>query len=207
MDQLIQSKIDEKMQLGYRAFDAGKPLGAGGPWHQVWAMVASLMRDGSYRTIEELDSDFHGRQSVANWASDFVQDMLRVGKGRTANWPDIIDFCRQYLSWSGKPESMNNRNRRRLIGEGLFALDRPEDGDAAFTTFLSENPRWGWGWISWAAQYSRTDQVPWYDSTRAESILRQGLQVDGLDDRQLVLEQLRVVLRQQGRPIEASLLV
>lgn len=205
MDQLIQSKIDERMQLGYQALATSERSGASGPWHQVWKIIAGLMRDGSYRSIEELDNDFRGRQSVANWANDYVQEILRVDKGRTANWADLVDFCQQYLAWSGKPESLNNRNRRRLIGEGLFALGRPEDGDAAFSAFLAENPRWGWGWISWAGQYSR--QVPWHDLAKAESILRQGLKVDGLDNRQLVVEQLRIVLRRQGRPIEASLLL
>lgn len=207
MDPLIQRKIDERMQLGYQALASGERSGASGPWHQVWMMIAGLMRDGCYGSIEELDSDFRGRQSIANWANDYVQDMLRADKGRSANWADIVDFCRQYLDWSGKPESMNNRNRRRLIGEGLFALGRPHDGDAAFAAFLAENPRWGWGWISWAGQYSRSNQAPWHDLARAESILRQGLKVDGLDDRQLVVEQLRIALRRQGRPIEASLLI
>lgn len=200
----LMKQIDQHQQQGYVFWEKGQAESACRIWKQAWELIVKLLQTGQYHAIEDLDRAFHGRQSIASWAGDYGEALRRTGENDLFLRQVGTDFCRQYLDYSSRPNDLNNQNRRRMIAENTFKSGLPEEGDAIFDGFLQDNPRWGWGWASWADQYSFYTQVPWYDLNRAESILRSALKVYDLDNRTEVQDRLRDVLIKMGRPIEAS---
>jgi hypothetical protein len=198
------AKIEEWQQLGYEAWKQSKRSRAVEFWQIAWQLVTSLMQDDRFASLADLDKAWHGRQSISSWAADFGEALYLAGLVNPADLPASVEFNRQILAWSGNANDINNRNRRRMVAESTFKTAGPIAGDAAYQEYLSQNPRWGWGWVSWADQYGFDSQAPWHDLKRAENILRQALQVQDLDNRTFVLERLRDILLQQGRPTEAA---
>lgn len=198
MDQKAEAvfeKINEWQQLGYEAWKKSRRPRAVEFWMVGWNLVAELMQSGQFSTIQELDRAYHGRQSIANWSTDFGEALYLAGLANQAALPASIAFNRQMLDWSSKNNDINSFNRRRMIADSVFKISGPEAGDAVFSQFLDENTRWGWGWASWAEQHA---------PARAEQILRQALQVSDLENRDIVQLRLREALIRQGRSIEAD---
>jgi hypothetical protein len=77
------------------------------------------------------------------------------------------------------------------------------DADALFRRWLSEDPRWGWGWIYWAACYTYGAPEEMSDDGRPVEILEQGAVVPGLRDARDVLQELADQLSFVGREVEA----
>lgn len=200
----IFPRIEQLQQLGYDYWDKNQPAGACRLWQQAWELIAGLMQSGRYASVEALDKTFHGRQSISSWAADYTEALRQAGLQDLSMLEESSGFCRQYLAWTSQPEALNNQNRRRLIAENTFRAGLPDQGDAIFSEYLRQNPRWGWGWASWADQYGFYSQMPWHDLNRAEQILRQALAVDNLENRGIVAERLRDILIRQGRPAAAS---
>ena len=42
-------------------------------------------------------------------------------------------------------------NRRRALAESSFEAGETEDAEELFQSWLAADPRWGFGWIGWAA--------------------------------------------------------
>ena len=196
MDQkAILAEIDEWQQMGYDAWNKSRSSVACEYWMNCWHLVSGLMQSGQFASIEDLDKIYHGQQSIANWITDFSEVLYRTGLANPSELPASIAFNRQVLDWSSKKDSINSFNRRRMIADSTFRVSGRVAGDAVYSEFLDEYPRWGWGWANWAEQH---------DPARAEQILRQALQVADLDHRDVVQMRLREALIQQGRSIEAS---
>lgn len=201
MDQKTEAvfeKISEWQQLGYDAWKKSNRPRAVEFWTIGWNLVVELMQSGQFATIEDLDKAYHGRQSIANWVTDFSELLYQTGLTNPSELPASIAFNRQVLEWSSKKDNINSFNRRRMIADSIFKISGPEAGDAVFSQYLNEFPRWGWGWANWAEQH---------EPVRAEQILRQALQVADLDHRDLVQMRLRDSLIRQGRSIEADSIV
>lgn len=194
-NEAIFEKISEWQQLGYDAWKKARRPRAVEFWTIGWNLVVELMQSGQFATIEDLDRAYHGRQLLANWSTDFGEALYLAGLANQAALPASIAFNRQVLDWSSKKDSINSFNRWRMIADSIFKISGPEAGDAVFSQYLDEYPRWGWGWASWAEQH---------DPVRAEQILRQALRVADLENRDVVQMRLRDSLIRQGRSIEAD---
>ncbi len=202
----ILRQIDQLQQQGYIFWDKGQWPSACQFWRQAWLLIVDLLRGGIFASIEDLDHAYHGRQSISSWAVDYGEAMRKASLADSFFLAAGSEFARQYLAYTSRPDDLNNQNRRRMIAENAFKMGAAAEGDALYQEYLRINPRWGWGWISWAAQYSCYPEAPWYDLARAETLLRKALQVDQLNQRAAVQEKLRDVLIKQGRSIEASAL-
>lgn len=69
---------------------------------------------------------------------------------------------------------------------------------------MEEHSAWGWGWIGWSDQYWLYAEEGNKDSEKAISILKQALEVEGLEDRHDVLERLYDVYTDLGLHHEAD---
>jgi len=73
-----------------------------------------------------------------------------------------------------------------------------------FRRWLAEDPRWGWGWIHWAACYTYGAPDEMSDDGRSLEILQQGAAVPGLRDARDVLQELADQLSFVGREEAAA---
>lgn len=200
----ILIQIENLQKDGYEDWSHGRRVQALDAWLKAWELVAGLMETGRFSTLEALDEHYHGSQSITLWATDISEALCLAGQRRSERLPDCIRLNRQVLAWSSDQHSLNSKNRCRMIADGLFETEGPETGDAAYRDFLAQDPRWSWGWASWAEQYGFGTRRPWHDLKKAESILREALQVEGQDNRIVILERLREILEKQGKNTEAS---
>jgi len=75
------------------------------------------------------------------------------------------------------------------MAESWFQLGEPDKGEALFRNWLKEDPEWGWGWIGWSDCYWHLDEKI-RNPEKAETLLKQGLAVPGVRDRQDILDRL-----------------
>ena len=71
-----------------------------------------------------------------------------------------------------------------------------------YQELIEENPKRGWGWIYWSDCY-HLHAGPHKDLARAEQILNQALEVEGVSDRQDILERLAAIHEATGRRADA----
>lgn len=200
----VFAKIDDWQKMGYEAWKKQKRARACELWQLGWNLVSELIQSGQFASIEAIDKVYRGSQSIGIWAVDFGEALYLCGLSNTADLPASIAFNRQILAWSERDRDINSNNRRRMIAESTFRLAGAAAGDAIYGEFLNANPRWGWGWASWADQYGFDSRAPWHSLERAEEILRRALRVEDLDNRNIVLERLRDILLKLGRPTAAA---
>ena len=93
-------------------------------------------------------------------------------------------------------------NRRRALAESYFEVGETEEAEELFQSWRAADPRWGFGWIGWAACHGfRADRSKNYG--RAEELLRRGFSTPGVRDRDAIAERLQIVCQETGRRREA----
>jgi hypothetical protein len=201
----LAADMDRLMQAGYHLLEKQQVLAACQSWQKVWDLVRQILEAYPGAAVEEVNRAFHGLQSIDNWSGDFTLELLNAGNKDSGLYRVCIEFCEVYLARTSVPGKLNNLQKRRAMGESYFRLGRPEEGETCFREVTRQYPRWGWGWISWANQYSFYTREAWHNLEKAEQILRQGLASTVGDDRSEIKQRLRDVLMKQGRPAAASL--
>ena len=84
-------------------------------------------------------------------------------------------------------------------------LGQRDEADALYERVVTEDPTNGNHWIVWSNLYNPTTTDREHaDVERAESILRKGLEVDGLLDQKAVKEHLAALCRADGRASDAK---
>jgi hypothetical protein len=199
------TQIEQLMQSGYKAWRADQPVAACHSWQKVWPLVMTLLRQNPAASVEDIAAALHGHESLTAWARDYEAALGQAGQEDASYHELRVAFCRQYLARTIAPGSLDNLNLQRAIGESLFRLGRPEEGETAFQALTRGYPRYGWGWIGWADQYLRRTADPWHNPERAAAILRQALAESAVSSRPEIVRRLRDILIQLGRPTEATL--
>jgi hypothetical protein len=201
----LAEQIDHFMQAGYLLLGKNQGLAACQSWKKAWDLVRQILEAYPEASVEEINRAFHGQQSIDSWSVDFVAELLNAGMKDPGYYQFCVDFCQEYLARTEASGKLNNLHKQKAIGESFFRLGQKEEGDARFTEITQHYPHWGWGWISWANQYSFYKREAWYDLDKAEQILRQGLAATTGEDRSEISKRLREILTAQGRPAAASL--
>jgi hypothetical protein len=145
-------------------------------------------------------TSFRGTEFVANWVQDFEQELWNKGLGHSPLMVQRIAFCEELLSMLPESDQLSRENTRRGIGESYSALGDVGKADSLFEDWLSKDPTWGWGWIAWSDCYL-IRMFPHHDPSRVEKILLKALAVPGLRDREDVLQKLREICSDMGKPM------
>ena len=97
-------------------------------------------------------------------------------------------------------------SRRSTIASRREALRRfpHEDRGKLFRTWLTADPRWGFGWIAWAlCHFSPAVREGPRDYVKAERLLREGYATPGVRNRDAIAAWLKVLCEKAGRRPEA----
>lgn len=115
-----------------------------------------------------------------------------------------IDFCNEYIKRYDDDEQLSIQNMRIAIAESYIKLGKQNEGDMLFESYLKEDPQWGWGWIGWSDCYWIFNNSKNNDYEKAEKIFKRGLAIEGLRDRDIVLERLLNFYSDHDRKEEAD---
>jgi tetratricopeptide (TPR) repeat protein len=113
-----------------------------------------------------------------------------------------IAVCEEALRRFPGADQLMTENRRRALAESYFEVGKTEKAEELFQSWLAADPRWGFGWIGWAACYSSRAGRP-KNYGRAEELLRRGSSTPGVRDREAIAEWLQIVCEETGRHREA----
>lgn len=196
--------IDDKMYSGYMFLEERKCAEACNLWWDAWNDIIYLMDYHKISGIDAFDNKFRGTQSVFNWSSDFEMELHNAGRYDKIYFERRIEFCNEYVKRSDDKHHTNIGNMRKAIAESYMDLGRQKEGDALFESHLMEDPKWGWGWIGWSDCYWIFHGNKQNDYQKAETILKKALTVEGLRDREDVMERLMNFYEETDREEEAD---
>lgn len=190
--------IDDMMQDGYEKSARGDAAVACDIWLKVWRLLLAIADEKHAATLGELDRIFRGSQSVFIWVQDLETELWNAGMKKREFLTERISFCEGFLRRFPREDSLILENMKRALGEAYFEAGEREKADSLFQEWLRDDPRWGWGWIGWADCY-------WFnpgsskDYETAEEIVKKGLSVPDVRDREDLLERLQGIYSETGR--------
>ena len=194
--------LDDKMQAGYAVRKKDKPK-ACEIWLDAWQDILTLMDTHRIRGVEEFDERFAGSQSVSNWIQDLAMYLSNAGLKEPRFLHHLIALCEEVPRRWPEVSPLTKENFRRDMAETHFRLGDHEKANALFQSWLKDDPEWGWGWIGWSDCYYFT-KAESRDLGEAERILKQGLDVPGVRDREDMLERLVMLYEETGRNEDAA---
>ena len=200
-DKVCLELLDDKVQVGYRKREHDEGACAA-TWLGAWSDVLRLCDATGIRSIEEFDDRFPMTQSLYNWSQDLEDALWNAGLGDRAMLLARIAVCEEALRRFPGEDQLMTENRRRALAESYFEVGETEEAEELFQSWLAADPRWGFGWIGWAACHGfRADRPKNYG--RVEELLRRGFSTPGVRDRDAIAEWLQIVCQETGRRREA----
>lgn len=198
-------QLDDRMQAGY-ALSGSDPVGTCEQWFEAWKDFLILYDMGSFKSIDDFDGAFGGTQFVSNWVGDLDMELANAAV-EDPRWHERrLQFASEFLRRFPNEPDLTRENIRRALAEATFGLGDHAGGDELYRQWLKDDPRWGWGWIGWSDAHSGLGEDTARDPRRAEELLKQGLAVPGIRDREDLLERLALLCSDQGRDEEAATL-
>jgi len=143
--------------------------------------------------LDALDEAFGGSQSVFNWIQDLEEDLWNAGLHDRRFLYERARVCEEFINRFSPQDSHLCENMKRAWAESCFEIGEMEKAEALFQQWLREDPRWGWGWITWSDCYrnaGKDDQA----FAKAEKILRDGLAIKGVRDKKEIQARLTHLL-------------
>jgi tetratricopeptide (TPR) repeat protein len=190
LDSELQAQLDNKMQEGYELSMACKTKEAVDVWKDLWNRIKDAMNGQQIKYIEDMDEASHGQQSIFNWVMDFELELTKAAERDKAYNYSKIDFCADYIEMSRDKNEFNKLVLKQEIAVAHFELGKIDEGEELFKRYLDEHPASGWGWIKWSDQYGVFADEQIKDEKRAIQILKQALEVKGLEDKMDVMDRL-----------------
>ncbi len=195
--------IDDWMQAGYKASQRRDRPETCRFWLATWKAVWNVIEARRIRSLEEYDALFPGTQFLSNWVQDFTLELHNAGLADPSFLRERIAVLEALLGRL-ELEDLLLDNCRRDLAETYFAVGLAEKGEQLFRDWLGERPRWGWGWIGWSDAYNSGFSKQTKDPARAEQLLKQGLAVPGVEDRNEILDRLARLYDNTSRKQEAA---
>jgi hypothetical protein len=172
--------LDDRIRAGYDLQRTeSSPEQVSEVWITAWAWVLRIMERRQINSITEFDRRFRGTQSVFNWVQDLADKLRECGPSDPEFLRARIKICERSIPLLA--DDLTIENMRRWMAESYFELGQPEKTDELFREWLTNDPRWGFGWIGWADCYAFPDSGK-RDLTRAAEILDAGLAIPHVRD-------------------------
>jgi hypothetical protein len=200
-DRPSMEMIDDWMQQGYKLRAARDEAGACRIWLTTWKSIWDIIKAKGLRSVEEFDALFRGTNSLFDWVQDLAQELHNAGLDDVSFYHERIAVLEALL---GLRLDVGLRNPcRNDLAESYFAVGQPEKGEQLYREWLQQEPRWGWGWIGWSDCHFLCARDWHKDPARAEEILKQGLAVHGVEDKQWLMDRLAELYEETGRAEDA----
>jgi hypothetical protein len=200
-DKVCLELLDDKVQAGYDELD--HDVGAcATAWLGAWSDVLRLCDATGIDSIGEFDDRFPMTQSLYNWSQDLEDALWGAGHDDREMLRARIAVCEEALRRFPGEDRLMTENRRRALAESYFGAGQTDKAEELFGSWLAADPRWGFGWIGWAACHSSLAGRPG-NQGRAEELLRRGYATPGVRDRDAIADWLQALCQEMGRAREA----
>ena len=195
--------IDELMQKGYDKQEDDHVEEACEMWLKAWKWILKIVEKKNLKTIGDFDKKFRGTQSVWNWVQDLEMELWNAGLKNPEFFKARIEFISDYLERFPYEDKEVRQNMKRAFADSHFKLGDIKKAESLYEEWLKQDPKWGWGWIG----YSDCYWMNWkenQDFEKAEQILKRGLAVPQVEDRDHIIDRLVNLYQDSARPEEAQ---
>jgi hypothetical protein len=173
-------------------------------WKQAYDEMVRLIRKTKIRTLAELDEASEALRCTIHWAESFVILLGKLGKNDDRFHQTRVEVCEELLELLDCEDERFMRFLRKSLAQSCFDFGAEDTATRLYKEWLAEDTGWGKGYVAWAKCYeSRNDAI---GRQIAEQILREGLGVIKVNDRESILRSLANNLNRQNRTKEAALI-
>lgn len=189
--QKLLNLLDDLMQSGYTHFEysESRDVQKGTTdWLAAWDIIKELIdnSDSGIRSPRQFDRTYPTplRQSVTNWTSDVEMELWNAKA-----YEERIQYVTEFLAHFPDIDDDRYVSIRRAEAEAHWKLGQIDEAEAIYRALVEKLPQKGWAYIGWSDQYYNCrDRVDNFE--RAEEILLQAIERQGLEDRKAVIERL-----------------
>ena len=192
--------IDQKIVAGYEYLMKGNAVNACNTWLDAWEGIKAAIAEEQVKNMNNLQSKYSWTEFLANYIQELAFELHNAGLSNKVYFQKRIAYCEEVLELCGEDDDFLVENMRRAIADSHYQLGNKDKCDELYSTWLEENPDWGWGYISWADCY-------WNDSSnllKSEEILKRALLRKSVNDRSDVLERAMNLYEELGKYQEAA---
>lgn len=173
-------------------------------WKQAYDEMIRLMKKTKIRTLAELDEASEALRCTIHWAESFVILLGQLGDKDHSYHQLRVEVCEEMLELLDCEDERFMRFLRKSLAQSCFRFGAEDTTTRLYKGWLAEDKRWGKGYVAWAKCYEgRNDAI---GVQIAEQILREGLGVSKVNDRESILRSLANNLKRQNRTKEAALI-
>ena len=179
--------LHERVREGYQLWMAGENEAAARTWLEAWRWVVRILDGYAIPSLEEFEARYGSLDPITEMIQHLSDLLDELGADDPTWLRERLRFCEECLERVGEGDSMREIMRNALATTHFELGDRAQ-ADALFEAWLTENPRWGWGWMAWADCYEHLSAEA--DQGRAGQILERGLAVPGVKPRRILARHL-----------------
>jgi len=199
--------IDEKIMIGYEYLMKGNTVNACDAWLGAWEGIKTAIVESQVKNIEELQSKYKWTQFLSNYIQDFEAELHNAGLSNKEYFQKRITYCGEILELCGTDHGLLVENTRRAIADSHYELGEKEKCNQLYSTWLEENPEWGWGYIGWSDCYRFDKPKDPMNLEKSNEILKRALSRESINDRVDVLERAIDLCEELGKHQEAAILM
>jgi tetratricopeptide (TPR) repeat protein len=179
--------LHERVREGRRLRMAGENEAAARAWLEAWRWVVRILDAYVIPSLEEFDARYRSLDPVIEMIQHLSDLLDDLGADDPAWLRERLRFCEECLERVEEGDGML-KIMRNAMATTHFELGDRAQADALFEAWLAENPRWGWGWMTWADCYEHMSAKA--DQGRARQILERGFAVPGVKPRRALAARL-----------------
>jgi tetratricopeptide (TPR) repeat protein len=170
---------------------------------KAWACLLELIKMLEAESIYDIENNGVTIYDLPYWATCFADELSNASIRDKSYLQKKLNFCQHYVEmhedFSDK-ELPNLGNVRSTLAETYYQLEEKEKADSLYEKWLKDEPDWGWGWIAWSDCYWLRRHIGLEkDLEIAEQILRKGLSVKKVSDKEHIEERLNRLLNENNQ--------
>ena len=187
-------QINGKLAAGYRNYSNNKSEAACIPWLEAWEEIKIILQETGM-TMLELQKAYPWLEHLLNYVQDLEMELHNAGIDNTDYFKKRIRYCEEVLEQKELPADIYE-GARSAIGESYFELDDIETAEQFYRNWLTSDPQWGYGYLSWSHGYAWAKQNP----SKAKEILETALAVPQIRNRQDLLNRMVEICKELAEP-------
>ncbi len=198
---------DEKIRLGYEYAKKGESDKACDVWLDAFEGIKTIYEEEKPENMSEFDKKYDWYEPfLINFVQDLEIELLSAARKSAEYFNKRIVYCEEMIIMLDEDDLLTIENTKRAIADSHYELGSKDECDRLYSTWLKEDPSWGWGYIGWSDCYVFGTKEIEPNLNRAEEIIRVALEKSDVRDREDVFMRAAELYKEMGQNEKAQAL-